>query len=160
MIDLRGIADNDLEAGIAAARPFVKSGTIAVRAMRKGEPVKTEAGSGDGTITMPVVLLLSNGTANAAEVFAAALQGSKRADIVGEPTAGLAGVQRLVKLPQGYGLWLTSERYLTVDGANPIHERGLLPTVGVPIPVVAFDELPPTTDVPLEKAIEHLKSKR
>jgi hypothetical protein len=25
---------------------------------------------------------------------------------------------------------------------------------------VAFDELPPTTDVPLEKAIEHLKSKR
>ncbi|HVQ42046.1 MAG TPA: S41 family peptidase [Vicinamibacterales bacterium] len=160
VIDLRGIADNDLEAGIAAARPFVKSGTIAVRAMRKGEPVKTEAGSGDGTITMPVVLLLSNGTANAAEVFAAALQGNKRADIVGEPTAGLAGVQRLVKLPQGYGLWLTSERYLTVDGSNPIHERGLLPTVGVPIPVVAFDELPPTTDVPLEKAIEHLKSKR
>jgi len=160
VIDLRGIADNDLEAGIAAARPFVKSGTIAVRAMRNGEPVKTVAGPGDGTITMPVVLLLSNGTANAAEVFAAALQGNKRADLVGEPTAGLAGVQRLVKLPQGYGLWLTSERYLTVDGANPIHERGLLPTVGVPIPVVAFDELPPTTDVPLEKAIEHLKSKR
>ena len=160
VIDLRGIADNDLDAGIAAARPFVKSGTIAVRAMRKGDPVKTDAAAGDGTITMPVVLLVSNGTANAAELFAAALAGNKRADLVGEPTAGLAGVQRLVKLPQGYGLWLTSERYLTVDGANPIHERGLLPTVGVPIPVVAFDELPPTTDVPLEKAIEHLKSKR
>jgi carboxyl-terminal processing protease len=160
VIDLRGVADNDLEAGIAAARPFVKTGTIAVKALRKGEPIKTDAGSGDGSITMPVVLLVSNGTANAAEVFAAALQGNKRADLVGEPTAGLAGVQRLVKLPQGYGLWLTSERYLTVDGANPIHERGLMPTLAVAIPVVAFDELPPTTDVPLEKAIAHLKSKR
>ena len=122
VIDLRGIADSDLEAGIAAARPFVKSGTIAVRAMRKGDPVKTEAGAGDGAITMPVVLLVSNGTANAAEVFAAALQGNKRADLVGEPTAGLAGVQQLVKLPQGYGLWLTSERYMT-RGRRQSHPR-------------------------------------
>ena len=29
--------------------------------------------------------------------------------------------------PQNYGLWLTTERYLTVDGAGPIHERGLRP---------------------------------
>lgn len=160
VIDLRGIADADLEAGVAAARLFVKSGTLAVRAPRKGEPIKTEAAGSDGAITLPVVLLVSNGTANAAEVFAAALQGNKRADLVGEPTPGLAGVQRLIKLPQGFGLWLTSERYLTVDGANPIHERGLAPTLAVPIPVVGFDELPPTTDVPLEKAIQHLKSKR
>ena len=160
VIDLRGIADNDLNAGIAAARLFVKSGTIAVRASRQGDPVKTDATAGDGAISTPIVLLVSNGTANAAEVFAAALSGNKRADLVGEPTAGLAGVQKLVKLPQGFGLWLTSERYMTVDGANPIHERGLAPTVPVAIPVVAFDELPPTTDVPLEKAIAHLKSKR
>ena len=56
-----------------------------------------------------------------------------------------------MRLPQNYGLWLTNERYLTVDGAGPIHERGLRPTVGVAIPTVAFDEVPPTTDEPLEQ---------
>jgi carboxyl-terminal processing protease len=160
VIDLRGTSDGELETGIAAARFFVKSGTLAVRTSRKAPPVKILAAAGDGAITLPVVLLVSNGTANAAEVFAAALSGNKRADLVGEPTAGLASTQQLKKLPQGYGLWLTSERYMTVDGANPIHERGLPPTVGVQIPTVGFDELPPTTDVPLEKAIERLKTKR
>ena len=77
---------------------------------------------------------MSNGTSNAAEVFAAALLGNKRADLVGEPTAGVAALQKLVRLPQGYGLWLTYERHMTVDGAQPIHERGLPPDLGVAEP--------------------------
>jgi carboxyl-terminal processing protease len=159
VIDLRGTADGDLETGVAAARLFVKSGTLGVRAGRKTEKVTTTAAPGDGAITMPVVLLVSNGTANAAEVFAAALSGNDRAELVGEPTAGIAARQRLVRLPENFGLWITYERYLTVDGAHPIHERGLRPTVGVEMPVVGFDEVPPTTDQPLTRAIEVLKKK-
>ena len=159
VIDLRGTADGDLETGIAAARLFVKSGTLGIRAGRKTEKVTTTAAPGDGAITMPVVLLVSNGTANAAEVFAAALSGNDRAELVGEPTAGIAARQRLVRLPENFGLWITYERYLTVDGAHPIHDRGLRPTVGVEMPVVGFDEVPPTTDQPLTRAIEVLKKK-
>ena len=107
VIDLRGTADGDLETGIAAARLFVKSGTLGIRAGRKTEKVTTTAAPGDGAITMPVVLLVSNGTANAAEVFAAALSGNDRAELVGEPTAGIAARQRLVRLPENYGLWMT-----------------------------------------------------
>jgi carboxyl-terminal processing protease len=159
VIDLRGTADGDLETGIAAARLFVKSGTIGVRAGRKTDKVTTTAAAGDGAITMPVVLLVSNGTANAAEVFAAALSGNDRAELVGEPTAGIAARQRLVRLPENFGIWMTYERYLTVDGAHPIHERGLRPTVGVEMPVVGFDEVPPATDQPLARAIDVLKKK-
>jgi carboxyl-terminal processing protease len=160
VIDLRGIADGDPEDGIKAARLFVKSGTLAVRAARTGEPVRITAAAGDGTVTMPVVLLVSNGTANAAEVFASALSGNNRAELVGEPTAGIAGVQKLVRLPHGYGLWLTHERFMAVDGKQPLHDRGLAPTVAVQIPVTGFDELPPTTDVPLTTAIDRVKTKR
>jgi carboxyl-terminal processing protease len=160
VIDLRGVADGSPADGIAAARLFVKSGTLAVRAGRTGEPVKIAAAAGDGAVTLPVVLLVSNGTANAAEVFAAALSGNGRADLVGEPTAGVAAVQKLVKLPENYGLWLTYEQYMTVDGANPIHGRGLLPAVPIQNPVPGFDELPPATDAPLARAIEQLKSKK
>ncbi len=156
VIDLRGIADGELQTGVDAARLFIKSGTLAVKAGRAGTPVRTEAKAGDGSITVPVVLLVSGGTSHAAELFAAALTGNKRATIVGEPTIGLAAEQKLIKLPQGYGLWLTHERYMTVDGKDPIHGRGLTPDVAVAIPLVGFDELPPTTDAPLDRAIEHL----
>jgi carboxyl-terminal processing protease len=159
VIDLRSTADGRLEDGIAAARLFVKKGAVAVRGGRGTDKVTTEAAAGDGAIAMPVVLLASNGTASAAEVFAAALVGNGRAELVGEPTAGIAGVQKLVKLPENHGLWLTYARYFTVDGKDSIHERGLRPTYGVEIPRVGFDELPPTTDEPLAKAADRARDR-
>ena len=62
--------------------------TLAVLAGRKGaERKEITAAAGDGAFTMPVVLMVSNGTANAAEVFASALARNKRTTLVGEPTA-------------------------------------------------------------------------
>ena len=72
---------------------------------------------------------------------------------IGEQTQGSAGVQRLVKLPQDRGLWLTWAQYLTADG-KPIHEEGLKPDVVVEEPNYEFSELPPAGDPMLDKAIE------
>ena len=57
--------------------------------------------------TLPVQVLVTTGTSGAAELFAAALRDNKRGDLIGERTLGRAGLQRLVKLPEGRGLWLT-----------------------------------------------------
>ena len=65
---------------------------------------------------------MDNGTSGAAELFASALSGNQRADLVGEHTIGRAGVQKLVKLPGGSGLWLTTVRYLTPAGDAPARE--------------------------------------
>jgi carboxyl-terminal processing protease len=159
VIDLRGIADGTADEGIAAARHFVKTGTLATLVNRGPEKTAATASAGDGAITAPVVLLVSNGTANGAEVFAAALQGNHRADLVGEPTTGLAAVQRLVKLPDNHGIWMTYGKYLGPDG-NPIHERGLRPDVFAESPAVAFGDTPPATDDQLTKATERLKGKK
>jgi carboxyl-terminal processing protease len=158
VLDLRATADGPNSEGIAAARRFVKTGSIAIRAARDKERETTTAAAGDGAVTMPVVLLVSNGTAGAAEVFAAALNGNKRADLVGEPTAGLAAEQRLVALPENRGLWMTYARYLGTDG-EPIHGRGLRPTVPVESPSTGFDDAPPASDEMLTKAIERLKTR-
>jgi carboxyl-terminal processing protease len=155
IIDVRGTADGAPEAAIAAAKLFVKEGPVATRATRRGPPEVTSAGPSDGSFTMPTVLLVSNGTANAAEIFAAGLDGASRATLVGEPTAGIAGVQRLVKLPEGQGFWMTYARYLQADG-SAIHERGLRPDVAVEVPPVGFDDAAPTTDPVLDKAVEEL----
>jgi carboxyl-terminal processing protease len=159
VLDVRGIADGPLEEGIAAARQFLKTGTIATLAGRGPDRTVTSAAAGDGALTMPIVVLVSNGTANAAEVFAAALSGNQRADLVGEPTAGIAAVQHLVKLPENRGLWMTYARYLATDG-KPIHERGIVPTVAVEESTVAFGDAPSSTDEALTKAIDRLKAKK
>ena len=159
VIDIRGTADGPITEGIEAARAFVASGTVATRAQRTGDKEVTTAGAGAGALTLKVVLLVSNGTAGAAEVFAAALQDNKRADLVGEPTAGLAADQRLVPLPEGRGLWMTYAQYLAADG-EAIHGRGLAPTVAVEAPVVPFGDVPPAGDDMLTKAVERLAATR
>ena len=72
---------------------------------------------------------------------------------IGEHTIGRAASQRLIKLPDGSGLYLTTTRYLTPAG-TPLHEKGLEPTVAVDQPEVEFGQLPPASDPVLEKALE------
>jgi carboxyl-terminal processing protease len=152
IIDLRGNARGDLDDGLAAARLFVKSGTLAVKQSKSTkEPVT--AAVGDGVITARVVLLTNPGTSGAAEVFAAALDGNKRAELVGERTLGRTARQRLVKLPDGSGLLLSTTRYQAPDGKD-IHEKGLTPAVEVDEPDVEFGSTPPPGDPTLERALK------
>src|SRR5262249_44597869 len=103
---------------------------------------------------------VDTGTSGAAEVFASALVGNQRADLIGEHTIGRAATQKLVRLPDGAGLWLSTTRYLTPAGA-PLHEKGLEPTVFVDGPDgVEFGHPPATTDPILDKAIEKLSEKK
>jgi carboxyl-terminal processing protease len=159
IIDLRSTARGDLDDGIAAARLFVKGGTLAVRLTRGDMRENVAAAAGDGAVAAPVALLVDQGTAGAAEVFAAALAQNDRADLVGIRTLGRAARQRLVKLPDQSGLWLTYVRYLTPD-SNPIHETGLEPDVVVDLPEIEFGGHPPTPDATLQKAIDHLAAKK
>jgi carboxyl-terminal processing protease len=147
VIDLRHTAEGPLDNGVAAARLFVKSGTLAIKGHREADkdgdkskskdPANTAANretiaaaSGDGAIDLPVQILITTGTAGASEVFAAALDGNKRADLVGERTLGRAAMQKLVKLPENRGLWLTYARYMTPSGES-IQGKGLKPDVEV-----------------------------
>ena len=158
IVDLRRTSSGNTEDGLTLARAFVASGTLAVRET-KGSPRETiAAAQGDGAITLPLALLIDTGTSGAAEIFASALSGNKRADLIGEHTIGRAALQKLVKLPDGAGLWLSTTRYLTPAG-TPLHEKGLEPTVAVDEPEVEIGQPTPTTDPILDKALEHLKAK-
>jgi len=155
IVDLRGTSDGPLDTGLDAARRFVKSGTLAILSSRDHERQPVEAKAGDGRVTAPMTLLTSHGTAGAAELFAAALAGNQRADVVGERTAGRAGLQKLVPLPEGRGLWLTWARYLTPAG-DPLQGQGLAPSEEVESPDVAFGEPAPSTDPVLDAALAHV----
>jgi carboxyl-terminal processing protease len=163
LVDVRRTAEGAIEHGIETARLFIKTGTVTATAGRpaggqkEAVPQPVSAQAGDGTITLPAQVLVSAGTSGAAEVFAAALDGNKRADLIGEHTIGRAAEQKLVKLPENRGLWLTHLRYYT-PGGELIHGAGLEPDVPVAEPDVEFGAKLPESDPMLDAAIKHAAS--
>ncbi|CAN5408421.1 S41 family peptidase [soil metagenome] len=160
VVDIRSTAEGAYENGIGAARLFVQEGTLTQRAGRDaaGAPETVAAQAGDGEFRMPLLLLVTAGTSGPAEVFAAAMHGNQRAEIVGEHTIGRAGIQRLVKLPENRALWLTHARYLRPDG-EPIHGKGLAPDIAASSLDVEFGAAAATRDPILDAALERAKTR-
>jgi carboxyl-terminal processing protease len=160
LIDLRRTAEGPLDNGITAARSFVKSGTLAVKAGRdKADRVSITAKPNEGSVDLPIALLVTLGTSGAAELFVSALDGNERAEVIGERTLGRAGLQKLVQLPENRAMWITYAKYLTPAG-EAIHGRGIEPDVPIEEPDVEFGAPAPDKDVMLEAALTHIRSKK
>jgi carboxyl-terminal processing protease len=160
VVDVRRTAEGPIENGIETARLFVKSGTLVKLGNAQREASEAiDARPGDGAIDLPMLLLVTTGTSGAAEVFAAALDGRGRADLIGERTLGRAAVQKLVRLPENRALWLTYARYTKADG-TPIHGKGIEPDVTVEDTDVEFGASAPQKDPILDAAIERLKTRQ
>ena len=155
LIDVRSCAGGVFEEGIAAARLFVAAGTLLQREETGGGRTPVEAAG--GAIDIPLVLLTDYGTADAAELFAAGLTtGSGRATAIGQRTAGRVSLRKLVKLPDGSGLWLSWARYLHASG-EPLHRAGVEPEIAVNPLRVELGEPAPAGDPILERALDHLQ---
>jgi carboxyl-terminal processing protease len=156
VIDVRDAAEGTLDSGIGAARLFVPAGTLVQKETKGVGREAIAAGAGAGTITQPAVVLVNSGTSGAAELFAAALEGNKRAELVGERTQGRAGLQRLVRLNDGSAMLITNAWFLTPDGET-IHQKGLDPAQAVDVPDVDFGAPAPESDPILDKGLERVR---
>lgn len=87
-----------------------------------------EATPGGALVDLPVVTLVNEYTASAAELVAGALQDSGRSTVVGANTFGKGSVQTIFELPGGAGLRLTTMRYYT-PGGRAIQAQGIEPDV-------------------------------
>ncbi len=79
-----------------------------------------------------MTVLISGGTAGAAEVLAAGIGGNKRGELIGAHTFGNASEQKLIPLDDGAALVLTVANYYT-SADKSIPEEGVAPTVEVRI---------------------------
>jgi len=160
LLDLRDDSEGDAQEGVRLANLFIKQGTLATL---EGQKYPRQTFTADPALCLtdsPVAVLVNRGTAGPAELTAAAIEGAKRGDVVGERTFGEGSVQKTIELPDGAALMLTVAKYESPDGKK-IQDEAVTPTVVVESAADdAFDEETPSKgDEPLTKALELLKAK-
>jgi carboxyl-terminal processing protease len=139
ILDLRECGRGSVAEAISIARLFVPSGTLT---SLKGQTVPEQVFAADPSKLVwkgPVSVLMDGTTTGAAEVLAASLANTKRGDLVGDRTFGLASEQKLVTMDDGAALILTVANYYNADG-KPILEEGVAPTEVVRASVNAADD--------------------
>jgi len=138
IFDLRNDNGGLLAQGIAVADRFLTHGDI-VSVRNKAGGLTGATGrdevyqaTPDRTVDVPVVVLVNDATASAAEIVASALQENRRALVVGERTFGKASVQTLYPPPgqKDYYIKLTVARYYSPTGRT-IQLMGVQPDVEV-----------------------------
>jgi carboxyl-terminal processing protease len=129
VLDLRNDPGGLLIQAIEVSDMFLKSGVIvSTRGRTKNMETKAMARDDGNEITCPIVVLVNEGTASAAEIVAGALQDNGRALIIGTKTFGKASVQTVIPLEDGSALKLTTARYYTPKGRS-IQAEGIKPDI-------------------------------
>ncbi len=131
VLDMRNNAGGFLHEAYLMSDLFLELGRIVTVKSRTRIPEEYDARKGRD-ITLPMVVLVDDGTASAAEIVASAVQENKRALVFGDRTFGKATVQQLIppNLGDGYWLKLTHARYYGPMG-NTLQVVGVFPDVNV-----------------------------
>jgi carboxyl-terminal processing protease len=128
VLDLRHCATGPVEEGIAVANLFMDKGLITYSQGQRMSRQDFQASASKAVTKLPLEVLVDRGTAGAAEVAAAALLESKRAQLIGERTYGDAAVRKAVTLDDGSAVILSVAKYYSPSG-KAIQDTGVTPTV-------------------------------
>ena len=131
IIDLRNNPGGLLTQAINITDFFLNDGEIVSTKGRKvSETRKFFARKGDEVNGKPIVVLINNGSASAAEILAGALKDHKRAIILGENSYGKGSVQSIIPLKNKGAIRLTVAKYYLPSGKS-ISEVGVRPDIEV-----------------------------
>jgi carboxyl-terminal processing protease len=131
VLDMRYNPGGLLSQAVEVSDLFLKTGDIvSTRGRAKSMESRAQA-KDDGTEpACPIVVIVNEGTASAAEIVSGALQDNGRAVILGTQTFGKASVQTVIPLEGGSALKLTTARYYTPKGRS-IQAEGITPDIVV-----------------------------
>ena len=117
IIDLRDNPGGYLQSAVQVANEFLSAKKLIVYTEGRKSPRQDYSSDGHGAYkSIPLVVLINEGTASAAEIFAGAMQDNDRATIIGRRSFGKGLVQQQIPFPDGSMIRLTIARYYTPSG--------------------------------------------
>ena len=129
VLDLRSNPGGLVTSAVGVADDFLDSGLIvSTRGRLSQSDLKFSATPGDLLDGAPMVVLVDNGTASAAEIVTGALKDHHRALVMGRRTFGKGSVQTILPVGNGEAVKLTTARYYTPDGTS-IQAAGITPDI-------------------------------
>lgn len=136
ILDLRDNPGGLLDEAVGVASQFMKSGTVLQEKDAKGKVDLVPVKQGGLATSIPMVVLINQGTASGAEIVAGALQDAGRARLIGETTFGTGTVLNQFALPDQSALLLATQEWLTPNG-RLIWHHGITPDDIVALPAGA-----------------------
>ncbi len=143
VIDVRSVTGGSVEAAADMIDKFAGSGDILYVEYSGGNTEVLYTSNARDT-AIPVVVLVNESTAGAAEFFAAGLRDFGIAKIVGTQTAGIGSLQQIYKLDDGSAIQLTIGKYFLANSSTSWEGIGVTPDH-----VVTIDYVPDFTDITL-----------
>lgn len=155
IFDMRNNGGGQVNACEACLDPLLPEADVASAEFKDGHS-EVICRSDDNELDMPMVVLVNENTASAAELFSSALRDFNKAKLVGKNTFGKGIMQGLYELSNGGGVKLTVARYKTAK-SECYHGVGLAPDFEIELPEdTDISEVDPQSDPQLKKAIEIL----
>jgi carboxyl-terminal processing protease len=141
ILDLRNDPGGLLDEAIGVVSQFVANGNVLEEQDATGKITSVPIDHKYTATALPLVVLINQGSASAAEITAGALQDAGRATLIGETTFGTGTVLNDFNLPDGSALLLATQEWLTPKG-RVIWHHGITPDDQVSLPVTAHPLLP------------------
>ena len=157
IIDVRMNPGGYMDVMTNMADPLMPEGII--YSQRHNGSEMTDVTSKEDALDIPIVLLVNEYTSGAGEYFAAALQSSGCATVLGSTTAGFGYAQSRIDLSDGSAIVLSAIEYYTPDGVS-LQETGVTPDRKVIMSTEALYDLLANgkgEDLQLSAAIDLLK---
>jgi carboxyl-terminal processing protease len=129
VVDLRNNSGGLLQESVDVADLFLDGGVIVYEVNNEGEKV-FEATSGSVVDDLPMVFLINQGTASAAELVAGAVGDRDRAILIGQRTFGKGTVQQIYRLSDDSSVHITSAEWFTPERYQ-LDEQGLEPDIAM-----------------------------
>ncbi len=156
IFDLRNNGGGQVSVCEACLDPLLPEGEVASAEFKDGH-TEIICSSDANELDLPMVVLVNENTASAAELFSSALRDFNKAKLVGKNTFGKGIMQNVIGLTNGGGLRITVAKYKTAK-SECYHEIGLAPDFEVELPEnTDISDPDPQNDPQLKKALEILK---
>ncbi len=154
VLDLRNNPGGYLQGAVYVGGEFLPQGEVIVKQKDyRGQVTEFKVDRPGELKSIPLVVLINQGSASAAEILAGALQVHERATVVGRQSFGKGTVQEPQQLRNEAGLHITIAKWL-LPNDDSIHENGVSPDVE--IKSEELEQAEEDQDVILDKGIEFL----